>query len=59
MIQLAKLYEELQKFPEDALAYAYEGEDTGIVIVDENRSQLGYIPCEDNPGKDDGPAVID
>jgi len=58
MIQLAKLYEELQKFPEDALAYAYEGEDTGIVIVDENRIELGFIPCEDS-AEEDGPTVID
>jgi hypothetical protein len=33
MILVSKLIEELKKFPPDALAYAYEGEITGIIVV--------------------------
>jgi hypothetical protein len=49
MITVAKLIEELQKYPRDALVYAYEGEFIGIVIVsdDEQRKQLGEIPASE------------
>jgi hypothetical protein len=46
MITVAKLLEELQKYPPDALAYAYEGEFIGIVVVDAKQTkQLGEIPA--------------
>jgi len=44
MITIAELIKELQKYPPDALAYAYEGEIIGIVIVDAKETkQLGEI----------------
>ncbi|MCI0697590.1 hypothetical protein L0337_36990 [candidate division KSB1 bacterium] len=46
MITVAKLIKALKKYPPDALAYAYEGEFIGIVIVDaEETKQLGEIPA--------------
>jgi hypothetical protein len=46
MISVAKLIKELEKYPSNALAYAYEGEFIGIVIVDaEKMKQLGEIPA--------------
>ncbi len=46
MITVKKLIEDLKKYPPDALAYAYEGEFIGIVIVDAKQTkQLGEIPA--------------
>ncbi len=53
MIKVSKLIEELKKYPPDALAYAYEGEFVGIVIVSEPKEgknwgeQLGEIPASE------------
>lgn len=44
MRTVKSLIEELQKFPEDAKCYAYEGEFSGIVIQSENNKQ-GVIYC--------------
>ena len=40
-----EIIEELRQYPMDAIAYAYEGEVTGIVIVANNkdRDELGVI----------------
>jgi hypothetical protein len=53
MITVRKLIEELKEYPLDALAYAYEGSEVGIVIVGRNivtnhhggkgRPELGFI----------------
>lgn len=43
MISVKKMKEELNKFPEDAMCYAYEGEITGVVVVDKDREEVGYI----------------
>lgn len=43
MITVAKLIEELQKYPPNALCYAYEGEVVGVVIINGDREELGYI----------------
>lgn len=53
MITVAKMIEELKKFPADALCYAYEGEMQGVVVVEARSSEfanggssrkvLGYI----------------
>lgn len=60
MITVRRLIEELQKFPMDAKAYAYEGEGDCIVIVSADRKQqLGYIPATEMGGDDsDGETVI-
>ena len=43
MITVKELKEELDKFPDDALCYAYEGEVTGLVINYDNQQRI--IPC--------------
>lgn len=54
MITVARLIEELQKYPPDALAYAYEGEFVGIVIVSHKegsnglRKHLGEIAASES-----------
>lgn len=40
---VAKMIEELQKYPKDALCYIYEGEIIGLIITDTNRKELGCI----------------
>lgn len=49
-ITVKKLIEELSKYPEDALCYAYEGSTAGVVIVADkeihksgDREELGFI----------------
>lgn len=53
-MKVRELIAELQKFPPDAYAYAYEGEITGVIIVGKwqrnadgssGRPQLGEIEC--------------
>ncbi len=45
MKTVSEIIEELKKYPADALAYAYEGEITGIVVVNDavKREELGVI----------------
>jgi hypothetical protein len=43
MIAVKKMIEELEKYPKDAQVYAYEGEITGLVIVDSKTAWLGEI----------------
>ena len=56
MIKTSKLIEELQKFPPNSYAYAYEGEIVGIVVVSSqdntspNNKELGYICCSEGKG---------
>ncbi len=53
MITVKKLIEILQSLPEDALAYAYEGEVVAIVIrTSDNKNELGYIPATSNEQED-------
>jgi len=40
------LKEQLSKYPDDALCYAYEGEVRGVVVVKRDRSQE-FIPCSE------------
>jgi len=47
MIPVIKMIEWLNKFPEDARCYAYEGEVTGVVVVDNNGTDLGIIPASE------------
>lgn len=58
MIQVKKLIEELQKFPPDAMAHAYEGSVIGLIISvrDPRYRELGYIPASDSD--DDGKTVV-
>lgn len=49
------LIEELSKFPGDAVCFAYEGEDVGIVIQKTETTpwrQQGFIRCSE--GRDEG-----
>ena len=49
MITVGRLVTELKKYPQTALVYAYEGEETGIVIVSARKThgvaqrELGFI----------------
>lgn len=52
MIPVKRLIEILQELPEDALAYGYEGEVVGIIIVSADDKELGYIPTK-GTGSDD------
>lgn len=52
MIPVKRLVQELEKLPEDALAYAYEGEIIGIVIATPDGKELGYIPTSESEQKD-------
>jgi hypothetical protein len=52
MISVKRLKEILEELPNDALAYAYEGEVVGIVFVSAEDKELGYIPTKDR-GSDD------
>lgn len=42
-----ELIEKLNRYPSNAIVYAYEGEATGIVIIDENHDELGFIECKE------------
>jgi hypothetical protein len=50
MITVAKLREELEKFPDDAVCFAYEGEVIGIVIErpGERMQGQGVIYCSES-----------
>ena len=52
MIPVKRLKEILQELPEDALAYAYEGEVVGIIFRSANGKELGYIPTDDSGSND-------
>jgi hypothetical protein len=52
MIPVKRLMEILKELPEDALAYAYEGEVVGIIFVSADHKELGYIPTKET-GPDD------
>ena len=43
MITVAEMIQALQKFPPNALCYAYEGEITGVVVVNGDGDELGYV----------------
>ena len=54
MRAVKSLIEELKKFPEDAMCYAYEGEICGIVVIRPNEfhSEMGTIHCSEGQGID-------
>jgi len=53
MKRVSDVIAELQKFPADALCYAYEGEIIGIVIVaTDGVTELGYILAGDTDAMD-------
>ena len=43
MMTVEHMINELKKYPSEAKCYAYEGEVIGLVVVDENKEELGYI----------------
>ena len=56
MRTVKQLKDELDKFPDDAICYAYEGEVCGVVIraPDGKLPSEGFIPCSEGvtPGYD-------
>jgi len=47
MITVKELINRLQKFDQEAMCYAYEGEATGIVIVDEEGHSIDFIEAKE------------
>jgi hypothetical protein len=47
MIGVKEMIESLQKYPSDALCYAYEGEVIGVVVVDKYHKELGVIKASE------------
>jgi hypothetical protein len=43
MITVGELLKQLEQYPLGAFVYAYEGEITGVVIVDDECEELGVI----------------
>ena len=52
MIPIKRLIEILRELPEDSLAYGYEGEVVGIIVVTADDKEIGYIPTKET-GADD------
>ena len=47
MKTVKQVIEELSKYPEDALCYAYEGELVAIIVVEPgNGKELGYVVAD-------------
>jgi len=51
MIKIKILIKALEALPDNCACYAYEGEINGLVIVDQNGEELGYIETDDDTGK--------
>ncbi|HEY5391443.1 MAG TPA: hypothetical protein VIJ57_04970 [Hanamia sp.] len=51
MITVKKLKEELNKFPDDCLCFAYEGEVIGLIIENAQKAQ-GVIYCSEDDDRD-------
>lgn len=47
MLTVAELIAALSAYPKDAFVYAYEGEVTGVVIVDSTDKEIGYVECRE------------
>ena len=47
MITIKELRERLSGYPDDAMVYPYEGEVTGIVIVEHDGNELGFIRVDE------------
>jgi hypothetical protein len=45
MKTVGELIKELQKYPRELRCYVYEGECFGVVIIDENGKEKGFIEC--------------
>ena len=59
MIRIDKLIQELQKFPQGAYAYAYEGEVTGVVVTRMKEDDaLGYVPCSEHQYEETGETIF-
>lgn len=62
MRTVEKLIDELKKFPNEAVCYAYEGEGCGIVVEMPGTrpfSPQGFIPCgEGVESKDEPPSEL-
>jgi hypothetical protein len=61
MRTVKSLIVELQKFPDDAVCYAYEGEVTGIIIERQGHrlEKQGFISCSETDELELAPADIE
>lgn len=48
MIDIRELIDKLKEFQSDSMCYAYEWEQSGLVIVDPDGKEIGFVP---NRGK--------
>lgn len=53
MISIKRLKQELEKFPEDAVLFAYEGEVRGLVIEHPLALNQGVIHCREADSEND------
>ena len=51
MINIKILIKALETLPDECTCCAYEGEIIGLVIMDKNGEELGYIETENDGGK--------
>ena len=56
MKTVKELIAELQKFPEDAQCYAYEGEDTGVCL--QFGLEFGFIYCSSQDEIEEKPSEL-
>lgn len=54
MITVKDLIAALARFPQGAMCYAYEGEISGVVVVEPEpkRDELGYVFCSEGTSRD-------
>jgi hypothetical protein len=54
MLKVSKLIQTLKKLPDGYFCYAYDGEMTGLIIVDKNYGEFGEIHTTDRYSEDSG-----
>lgn len=47
MIKLGELIRKLSTYPDDYTCFAYQGESSGIVIIDTDNKQVDFIEAEE------------
>ncbi len=47
MIKLRELIKQLTNYPDDYLCYAYEGESSGIVVINTDYKEVDFIEAKE------------
>lgn len=58
MRTVKELKEELTKFPDEALCWAYEGEVMGIGVMMPSNAQSGFIFCSERPSPETKETIL-